>query len=291
MLSGMEDFATSLVREKITFVDKAASRASGVAMNGGSPDTVIRSNRIYLKLNNGLISEKVVVRAQTMHVAMLLAAKVMFSHYRNGPFAGRDVEYDWDAQWQSVLSGYEKNYNPSIWAAVYINGAPAFKTMSDPYMDVVEKCAMLAGDTYDAAIGITEKAFQKAGKEIAITHDTNVAAVFTDTDGVMNCGIVHRAANHSQAFNFIVEGGVRDHRVVQCITASAAFLEGLNLSMVVKDLQNKVRMKEITPSSPEAGRLRAAAARMVLLNKTILSFEEMYDVRYRPGKPDIFQKE
>lgn len=271
----------------MTFIDQAAPVAAG----SPSADTVIRSNRIFIRLVTAGLVEKVVIRAQTMHVAMLLAAKTMFSYYRNGNFTGRDPLYDWDAQWQSVLSGYEKNYNPNIWAAIYINGAPVFKTMSDPYMDVIEKCAMVAGDNYEATPAFAEKAFKQAGKAIKITHDVNVAAVFTTLDGEMNCGIVHRAANNAQAFNFMVGGGDPDHRVVQSITAGAAFLEGLNLSMVVKDLQHKVRMKEITPSSVEAGRLRAAAARMVLLNKTILNFEEIYDVKYRPGKPDIFQKE
>lgn len=283
----MKDFATSLVREKMTFTDQAAP----ISMDGVSSGTVIRSNRVPLKLTTGGITEKIIIRAQTMHVAMLLAARMMFSYYRNGPFSGRDPAYDWDGQWQSVLSGYEKNYNPNVWAAIYINGAPVFKTMSDPYMDIVEKCALLAGDNYETTPAVAEKAFRQAGKEMKITHDTNVAAVFTTNDGEMNCGIVHRAAGNAQAFNFMVGGGDEDHRVVQCITAAAALLEGLNLSMVVKDLQNKVRMKEITPSSVEAGRMRAAAARMVLLNKTITGFEEIYDVKYRPGKPDIFQKE
>ena len=283
----MEDFTTSLVREKMTFLDKAAP----VATDGASADTVIRSNRMVLKLTVAGITERVIVRAQTMHVAMLLAAKVMFSFYRNGLFTNRVPEYDWEAQWLSVLSGYERNYNASIWAAIYINGKPVFKTQSDPYMDIIEKCAVMTGDNYDATPGFAEKAFHQAGKEIKIDHNTNVAALFNDRGDEMNCGIVHRSLGDAQAFNFIVAGGDPNLRIVQCITSAAAFLEGLNLSMVVKDLQNKIRMKEITPSSTEAGRLRAAAARMVLLNKTILTFEENYDVKYRPGKPDIFQKE
>lgn len=275
----------------MTFVDKSAPKPVEGSGPAASANTVIRSNRILLKLVSNGIMEKVAVRAQTMHLTLLLTSKIMFSYFRNGPFLGRDIPYDWDLQWEAVMSGYEKNHNPNAWAAVYINGAPVFKTLADPYMDVVEKCALVAGDNYDAVPSIAGKAFRQLGKNIDVDHDSNVAAVFTDHGDLMNCGILQRTGGSTQAFNYTVEGGERDHRVVQSIAIASAFLEGLNLSMVVKDLQNKIRMREITPSSVEGGKLRAAAARMVLLNKTISNFEEMYDVKYRPAKPDIFQKD
>lgn len=280
----MEDFITSLVREKMTFNDTAFA---GDDESGAT----VRSNRLLLKLYHKDKVEKVAVRTQTMHTTLLLASKIMFSYFKNGLFSGRADSYDWDTQWDAVLSDYERKYNPNIWAVIYVDGNPVFRTKEDPYLDIVEKCAVLNADNYDATIGVTETALRQVGKSMRIDHATHVAAVFTDVRNAMKCGIVHRVDGKNTTFNFTAAKGDWQRRIVQTLVTAAAFLEALNLRLVVRDLQGKIRRKEITTTSPEAARLRSAAARGMLLHKSIGSFEGMYEVKYHPAKPDLFYKE
>ena len=180
-----EEFTASLVREKIIFADDSAG--------SGAEPTVIKSNRIFLKLGVRAASEKIVVRAQNMHTTLRIASKILFSHHKGGALLERDTPFDWEGMWDQVLSTYEKEFNPAIWAAVYINGKPFFKTNKSPFVDVIEKCALLTIDNYDATMGVTESALKQIGRAVRINHSSNVATVFTDNGDSMRCGIIHRA--------------------------------------------------------------------------------------------------
>ena len=288
----MEEFSASLVREKIVFVDDIgeSDADNGDSGNGQSAGpTVIRSNRIYLRLGERAAAEKIVVRTQNMHTTLRLAAKILFSFYQSGPLLGREPPFDWQNQWQSVLSAYENSYNPDVWAAVYINGKSVFKTTSSPFVDVVEQCALLSIDNYDATMDVAERALKQVGKAMRINHSSNVATVFTDADDTMRCGIIHRADGRDTAFNFTAAGGKQQNRIVQSFGIAAAFLEALNLRFITSDYQHKLRMGQIAKVSPEARQLRAALTRLMGLNKAVASFEEIYDVKYRPEKPDLFK--
>lgn len=278
------DFSTSLVREKIVFLDDA----DVVQAEGAQGPATVRSNRIFLKLGARAATEKVVVRAQNMHTTLRLASRVMTSYYRNGLFLDRTHAFDWEAAWESCLSNYEKDFNPDIWAAVYINGKAMFKTNLSPFVDVVEKCALLTVDNYDATMDVTESALKQIGRAMRINHSSNVAAVFTDKDDTMRCGIIHRAEGKDTTFNFTAVGGQPHARVPQALSIAGAFLEGINLRYVVKSLQDRMRRGELEKVSPEASRLRGATARLTAINRGITGFEEVYAVKYRPEKPDFF---
>lgn len=277
----MQEFSAALVREKIEFIDDGEGHS---ALKAGT----VRSNRIYLRLETDAGIEKVVIRTQTMPTALRLASRVMFSFYRNGAFLGRAENYDWDVQWDGVLSAYDRNFTPDLWAAVYINGRSVFKTVSSPFVDIVEQCALLSIDNYDAAINVTENALRKTGHAMRVNHSSNVAAVFTDTEKQMRCGIIHRMDGRDKTFSFTADGGDRAHRVVQALGVAGGFLEAVNLRRVIKNMQDKIRLREAAKASPEATRMRAATARLVVVDKSITSFEELYDVKYRPQKPDFF---
>ncbi|MBW7909959.1 MAG: hypothetical protein H3C49_01615 [Alphaproteobacteria bacterium] len=279
----MTEFTTSLVREKIEFLDDGAE--------GIVPAAIVRSNRIFLRLpslEDKAQTDKIVIRTQTMPTALRLAGKVMFSYYRNGLFSTRSEAYDWGAQWDAVLSGYDRAFMPDLWASVYVNGKSAFKTLNSPFVDIVEQCALLSLDNYDAAIHVTEEALRKLGRAMRINHASTVAAVMTDARDEMRCGIIHRMDGRDATFNFMVSGGQAAHRVVQSLGMAAAFLEAINLQRVVRSMQEKIRAREAAKASPEATRLRAATARMTAIDKAINSFEDMYTVKYRPAKPDFF---
>jgi hypothetical protein len=223
-----------------------------------------------------------------MHTTLRLASKIMFSYYKTGLFLDRSQPFDWESLWEQVLSQYEKDFNPGIWSAIYINGKPVFKTTKSPFVDVIEKCALLTIDNYDATMEVTESALKQIGRAMRINHSSNVATVLTDSGDTMRCGIIHRARGKDTTFNFTAEGGETHNRIVQCISIAAAFLEALNLQFVVQSLQEKNKRGEIPKVSKEANQLRGATARLITLDKGIMSFEDIYKVKYRPEKPKFF---
>lgn len=279
----MEEFNTLLVREKIIFID-------GTPDEGGlaKEPVVIRSNRIFLKLGLAPVTEKVVIRAQNMHATLRLTAKLLYHYYQEGLLLDRRASFDFAAQWEASLSAYDKEYNLDLWAAVYIGGKSVFKTVSSPFADVIEKCALLSIDNYDATMEVTENALKQIGHAVRINHSSNVATTFSDNGVMMRCGIIHRSSNKDTTFSFTVSGGVPRERVVQSIGMVAAYLELFNLRFTIDNLQAKIRKGIIPRGSPETAQIRAAISRQGLINKAILSFESTYNVKYRPEKPDLF---
>jgi hypothetical protein len=273
----MQDFTAALLREKMVFTETG---------EGAGVPVIIRSNRIFFKLGD----ERIVVRAQTMHVALLLASRAAAVWFKEGPYADRAEAFDWEQQWHTVLSNYEKRFNPDIWAAIYINGIAVFRTRQERFMDVIEKCAILNDDSYDAALGVAEKVLAQLGRPVQVTHAAAAAAVFGDHAGIMQAGIIHRAQNNL-VVNFTAEGGDFGRRVVQGMVTAAAFLEALNLRFIAKGIQNRIWMQEVQQASLEGFRLRGAIVRLVALNKWIDTFEKNYIVTYRPEKPELFIKE
>ena len=278
----MEDFNTSLVREKIIFTE--GEIGEGVEKE----PIVIRSNRIFLKLGQGSETEKIVIRAQNMHTTLRLAAKILQSYHTNGPLLARNPPVSWDDVWENALSAYEKDYNKGIWCAIYINGRSVFKTFTSPFVDVIEKCALLTIDNYDNTMDVTENALKQIGHAMRINHNSNVAAVFTDNGDGMRCGIIHRSNNKDTAFNFTAINGQQSTRIIQSFGATAAYLEAFNLRFVIHMLRNKIRSGEAKTISPENSQIRSAITRQGAINRAILSFEEVYSVKYRPAKPDFF---
>lgn len=283
----MKDFSTSLIREKVSFVD--GGRHDNPALGQTADGVVLRSNRITLPLENENGKENIVIRAQTTSLALMLAHKVLYSFYRTGLFKVRDQPYDWQGVWDSVLSDYERAYNPNAWCCIYRDGDPVFRTLDIPYMDVIEKCALLDLDNYDAAFSRAEEAMRKLGMKVSIDTELSVSAVFNDnrSEGKMRCGIIQRGKAQKMTFNYVVVGGEKHLRIEQSILAAAHLLEAINLKLCIQDLQSRKRGGEILQASAENRKLRAAAARSSMLFKAVSNFEENFDVHYRPEKPDI----
>lgn len=275
----MEAFNTSLVREKIIMLDEHGPAAS--------EPIVIRSNRISLKLGMRAASEKIVIRAQNMHLTLRIASRLMSNYFNRGLFLDRTIPFEWDKNWKSLLTNYDVNFNQDAWSAIYINGRPVFKTVTSPFVDVIEKCALLTLDNYDATMNVTTDVLKKVGREMRIEHHSNVASVFTEHDKTLRCGIIHRTEGKDTTFNFIGEGDDRQKLIVQSLGISAAFLEALNLRFTLKSLRDKKPSKDGVDTNP-AAQIRAATARMVALNKGIQDFERAFAVKYRPEKPDLF---
>ena len=286
----MQEFSTNLVREKIVFIDSGRDIDVLDDNEDGTGPTVIRSNRVFLKLQHGGKTEKIVVRGQNMHGTLRMAAKVYAQFGKGGGFLDRAVPFDWQEHWDQTVSAYDKEFNPGNWIAVYINGKPVFKTVTSPFVDVVEQCALLTLENYDGTMGVAEHVLKEVGKAMRIQHFSNVAAVFSEEEKhSLRCGIVHRSDVRDTPFNFSVTGGGdRENRIIQGLSATAAFLEAFNLTFVIRSAKARLKAREIDAQSPENKQARAAEARQGTLNRQIKTFEDTYTVKYRPEKPDLF---
>lgn len=277
----MDHFSTSLVREKIVFIDDGLG---GEALTEKIPDTV-RSNRIFLKLLSPSGVEKVVIRAQNMHSTLRFAARILLRFHRQGSLL-KDI--DWAHQWDSTLSEYEKKYNQKIWAAVYINGKSVFKTISSPFVDIVEQCALLTIDNYDATMDVTEDALKRIGRAVHINHSSNVAAVISNENGTTRCGIIHRGENQNTTFNFTATGGEDYPRIIHAIYAAADFLEAINLRFIIRNVHKGIKKGEVNKVSKEADQAYEALERVAELGERVVEFEHAHKVKYRPERPKIF---
>lgn len=276
----MQGFELSLIREKIVVTDDADDGAEE------KEPVIIRSNRIFAKLGN----EKIVARAQNMHTTLRLMAKLLTSFYTSGAILGRDPPYDWQEMWNECVSSYEQAYSPDMWGAVYINGAPVFRTQASSFVDIIEKCALLAGDDYDAAMGVTESALKKIGHAKHMSHSQSVAAIFSDADDTMRCGIIHRDGDRDMPFNFIATGGKQKRRITQSINAAAGFLEAINQHFIIRNLRGRIQRGEGDAKEvlADTRQIRAAIARQSAISRAMYAFEATYNVKYRPDKPDFF---
>ncbi len=277
----MAVFEATLVRERITLVERAGDDTP-------AHPAQIRSTRLHLSLPGRVAVENIVIRSKNMHTTLRVAAKVLFSYYKSGIFANRAEPYDWENMWDLLLTGYDRKFNPELWAAVYIDGKLVFRAGATPALDVVEQCAALTYDNYDATIALAKKALGQDGLDADIEHLVKVAAVFSDDDTQLRCGVIHRADGKDMTFSFTAQGGEQYSRVVQGFNIAASFLEAIDILHFMRMVQRRLRAGEITRADPDMTKYNASPQRLKDLRRALEAFEEHFGVRYRPEKPDVF---
>lgn len=285
----MKDFSTSVIRERIDFIsDPQASAGAG---NETKKTVILRSNRIALTFRDGEKEETLVVRAQTTPVALRVAQKILYSYNRSGLFSTRAEPYDWNTLWENIVTDYDKTYNPNLWTIIYLNGTPVMRTVENPHMDIIEKCAMLDVSNYDASIAKAEAAFKQLGREMKLEHIVSIASIFNNShaSNLLRCGIIQRAKGRNLTFSFAAEEGEGFRRVEQAMLVASGFLEAIELKLVISSLKGKVKDSDQRQQTLDARRLRAARERMNDIYKVVKSFENVFSVKYRPEKPRVFE--
>jgi hypothetical protein len=273
----MQEFNATLIREKITLTGGEDARP-----------VILRSNRLHLALGDRVTTEDIVIRAHSMHVALRLAARVFYSYHKNGFFNRRAEPFDWAAAWDLLLTTHDRKHHPAVWAAVYINSKPVFKTTDESVIDIVEQCALRDPGDYDAAIASTVRALEKSGQQARIEQAAKVGAVFTDDGRTLRCGINYRADGRNATFNFMTAKGELFSRVPQGFNIAGAFLEAIDIRHYLRVTFKRLQSGEVAKNAPEMARYYAAPARLRDLRKALSSFEEHFEVKYRPEKPDVF---
>ncbi|MFK7840093.1 MAG: hypothetical protein AB8B83_07145 [Bdellovibrionales bacterium] len=289
----IQDFQTSLLREKFTIYNPDKS-------DDGADAVVAMSNRIVIRLSKSEDenAEELVIRTQNMHSCVRFAARLIQSYYMGGSILNRAQPYDWDASWDFINNEYERRFNEELWGVVYCRGKIVFQSGDHHnFLDLIEKCEESnQQEDYDYAIPLAEKAFKQTGQNVKINYDANVALVATFEGDEARFGVILRGPDATTTFNYRVlqkskdeDGNRAPISIPQCLTVSAAFLEGVQLSFSIGTSQFKLRSEMIEKSSDENKRMRESQKRLGRLNAEIANLDNNFDVRYRPDKPDFYK--
>ncbi|GJL84273.1 MAG: hypothetical protein DHS20C02_00480 [Micavibrio sp.] len=281
----MAEFSGSLLREKFSIHDPESE------MHEQGQSVVALSNRLVVDLHssNGKYEEKFIVRAHNMHGCVRMCARIFHTFHEGGPIMSRHIAFDWPAAWDSLVNDYEHAYNPQRWIAVYHKGRIIFESGSrHGLLDVIEQCDARNEDQYDMSVALAEDAFKQAGKTVTINYDSNVALVVTFEHGEGRCGIILRGPDRTTTFTFTAEGRrEKTLSIPQCLAASAAYLEGIQLAFLIGMNNEKMRLNIIKRFSKEEKQTREAKKRLSRLAAEITNLESVYDVHYRPERPEF----
>ncbi len=285
----MPEFNATLLRERFTIQDAMAGDLSD------KPPIIALSNRMAVPLisDNDELHETFVIRAQNMHTCTRMAAHLAREFQEGGPLLTRQHKFDWEYGWLTITKGYEKAWNPSRWIAVYHKGRVVFEAAGDgvvrhPFLDIVEQCDARNKGEYEKSLSIAKDAFLQAGKIVDIAYEGNIAMVMHIKDDEGKCGLILRGPNRTTTFNFTARPkSDRAVKASQCLSAAAAFLEGIQMTFMVGMITYKVKHEIIAAKSPEAKQGHEAGMKLGRLRGAIEQFEALMEITYRPERPEF----
>lgn len=279
----MKEFETSLLREKFTIRDMNA------------PDNkplIALSNRMAFTFNFNRADrapESLVVRTQNMHLCIRATARLLALAEQFGPIVPRSEHINWQELWDLLVNDYEYAYNPARWLAIYHQGKVIYAHgQRHPFLDMVEKFQLNNPGTYEDGVQKAEDAFRKSGKDVKIDYEGHVALVVNMEPSSIRLGHILRGSDRKTTFNVSIAPGAKSIlNFARCLSLSAAFLEGIQLTFFIGSAQEKIRLGIIRRQSKEEKQLRDAQQRLSRLSSEITQLEEDYKLRYRPEKPDF----
>lgn len=280
------EFKSTLLREKFTLRDPSGDLSD-------TPPVVALSNRMILPLTStaGEESETFVVRTQNMHSCVRLCAAIAKEYFDRGAITKRVMPFRWENIWRDVIKGYEKDWNPDIWCAIYHKGRLLFEDGArHPFLDIIEKCDAVNRESYAESVAFAEQAFQQAGKAMKIEHDSNIALVISIKEDEAKGGVILRGANRKTTFNYTItpkKFNAEPIRTPTILTISAAFLEGVQLAFNVGMTNRKRASNLLEKYSDEDRKGKRGAERLANLTGAIEGVERKYICKYRPDRPDF----
>jgi len=280
-MAAIKNFQSSLLREKFVIFDPKVKDTAKTPI-------IALSNRMVISLKT---SEEYIIRAQNMHSCVRFAARIIQSFNMGGSLLNRVNGFDWDAALKPIINDYERKFNENRWIAVYHKGKILFESGTHhPFLDVIEKCDFENGQNYDNAVPLAEAAFKKTGKNLKIDYDANVALVATFEKNEGRCGVILRGAYRTTTFTFNIIGTKKiSMNIPQCLSACAAYLEGIQLAFMIGMNIYKMRVGIIKRHSDLERQTKEAQRRLGRLNTEITNLHDAFDVRYRPEKPEFYR--
>ena len=290
----MKDFRATLLREKFT-LEPALPEGDEAAHTARQEEAIVAlSNRIAIHLHSedGELAEKIIVRTQNMHSCVRLAAAILKDFEEHGQMTERIEAMPFPHLWQDVIKGYEKDWNPAIWAAVYQNGRVLFESGErHPFLDIIEKCDARSKEDYEFALQDAEEAFQKAGRPVTIDYDSNIALILSFTPAQAKTGVILRSAGRTRTFNSTIKPKSREMkdamRIPSILTYCAAILEGVQLCFLAGMTRRKLDLGLIPEGSEEARKGMRAMDRASNLGRALSQFEVRHVMTFRPEQPDF----
>ena len=282
------EFKSTLLREKFTLRDPSGDLSD-------TPPVVALSNRMVLPLTSqvGEQSETFVIRTQNMHSCVRLSAAVAKEYFDRGAITKRIMPFRWENLWRDVIKGYEKDWNPDIWCAIYHKGRLLYEDGErHAFLDIIEKCDTVNREGYAESVMFAETAFQQAGKAMKIEHDSNIALVISIKEDEAKGGVILRGANRKTTFNYTITPkkiSGEPVRIPTVLTISAAFLEGVQLAFNVGMTNRKRISGLIEKYSDDDRKGKRGAERLANLTQAIEGVERKYVCKYRPDRPDFQQ--
>ncbi len=277
---------TTMLREKFIIREK------GERGRAKQPIVAV-GNRLSLPMvsANGQLEERLIIRAQNMHTALRIGAMVTREFFKSGPLLTRSPAFPWEMNVRNLTSDYEHRANPKLWAAIYHRGKVIYRFGEyHPFLDVIEQCDARNRDEYDKAVNIAEQAFLLAGSTVSIDHQTTIAAVIGMSDNKLRCGLIYRSPKRSSTFNVQIEQKPLPSPKVEPqvgLFIASAWLEAIQMAVTLgfsRARSSRTRIKDGT----ETGMDLRARRRIGRLNTDIKQYEQNFEVKYRPDKPDVF---
>ncbi|HNQ92432.1 MAG TPA: hypothetical protein PKI93_05810 [Alphaproteobacteria bacterium] len=277
---------TTLLRERFVIRDLASVEA-------GVPESVVAmSNRIVVPLvsRSSGRAETFVIRSRIMHSAIRMAAQIIQIFASYGPLMTSFEPVDFGELWQRCDSDHDRIYDENPWICVYYNAKPVFESgKRHPFLDVIEKCDLRTPGNYDGALTIAEDTFKKMGRQVSISHNSNIGMVVNIKQDIGRCGMILRNPHKGTTFNYVAEkreGGENVNSAL-CLNACADFLDGIQLAVRLGMSTEKHRHGLIAAESPEVREMQSARERLETISREIKEFENRFDVRYRLERPDF----
>lgn len=280
------DLNTTLLRERFVIRDQTGS-------GDMVPESVVAmSNRLVIPLVNrqGGIAETFVIRSRIMHSSIRMAGQIVQAFMTSGPLMVRSSPVDFDELWQYCFSDHDKNFGEEPWICVYHNAKPVFEFgKRHPFLDVVEKCDAKTSGHYDGSLVVAEETFKKMGRQVSISHNSNIGMVVNIKADSGRCGMILRNPHKGTTFNYIAAKLAEGEAVhpTLCLNICAAFLEGIQISVRLGMNTERKRRGLITSQSFEVREMHSAQSRLESLSLEIKEFENRFDVHYRLERPDF----
>lgn len=276
---------TSLLREKFLIKERKERKDDKVL------EFTACSNRMVINLQAGeMPTETFIVRSNTMHNCIRMVSKVMHEYDRRGPLLSRAKSLDWDEIWEKTLSPFERRYNPDRWICIYNKGKIIYQTgKHHSFLDVIEQCDAAQNGDYNKSIPLAEAAFKKAGKNINLDYNSNVALVAILNRKEGRCSMVLRGPDRTTTFNFNIKTSEHSNtlNLPHGLTTASDFLEGVQLAYHIGFLSEKLSVGLINKESDEYKKMLRAQERLNEIDALINSMENSYRMRYRPERPDF----
>ncbi len=280
------NFSTSLLREKFIIRPVKATDL---------PPVIALSNRIALNLPDmtGRAIERFIVRSQSMYGCVRMASSIVQTFFRQGPLLPREEKFDFTQAWNDIVYDAEGAFGEKNWASVYNKGKLIFRS-GDPhgFLDVIENCDY-RNDTgnYERSVFLAEEIFAEKGTSVSIEHQADTGVVLDINKNRARCAMILRSPIRRTNFNYVAEEKNMDRRLsaAQCLTVSAAFLEGIHHAYLIGRVNEGLRLGSIIRYSEEYKAADAARRRLPRLNAEIKNFENFFKVTYRPEKPEFPQ--